>query len=318
MQSSVSTKEAIRLREELRESREVLFWFFLGGCVLLHVALSFAFWNDQDAPQLVSGVIRYVIFLCIHLFGKDKLYANLMGNVSTYDRQSFLSKTPSFFLYLRGFNRDSYESEDRLKKKTDNGRTLPKFSEYFFCKLLSRKGPVCAIGMTKEMEAPIGAVRVYVDDSTWMKDVQEMMEKAQGIFILVNDSPSCIWEIEQGLEMLDKTVFIVDDIEKYETTRSVVSRSFPYSLKLPAINHGRDGLFVIRQTKGVLKPEMFDNSVEGYSQLLDEPLRRNEFPRIHDPYSLTSNEFLPSKKSVLICLGLALFLYFFLLAMKNH
>ena len=91
-------------------------------------------------------------------------------------------------------------------------------------KTLQKSINVVAVGMTKEISSPEGgAQRVYLNDDTWQKDVKLMMEKAYKIVILVNDRDSCIWEIEQSAEMQDKTVYIVDDLMKFNNVRNILN-----------------------------------------------------------------------------------------------
>lgn len=90
-----------------------------------------------------------------------------------------------------------------------NSRLNHRVSSFPFLSIVwSRKSknriPVYAVGMTKETYSPVGADRVYLDDSTWKDDVRELMIAAEKIVILVNDKENCIWEIEQTYNLKEK------------------------------------------------------------------------------------------------------------------
>lgn len=69
--------------------------------------------------------------------------------------------------------------------------------------------------MTKESYSPIGADRIYLDDSTWKDDVIDLMVTAEKIVVLVDNKENCLWEIEQTNKLKWKTVYIVNDYYKY-------------------------------------------------------------------------------------------------------
>ena len=68
--------------------------------------------------------------------------------------------------------------------------------------------PAYAVGMTKELNSPIGAERIYLNDAEWESEVMDLMTKASLIVILLNDSQSCIWEICKSNQFKNKVVFI--------------------------------------------------------------------------------------------------------------
>lgn len=130
-----------------------------------------------------------------------------------------------FALYLRGFSSDSYEASmyDRIESMSDRFRLkkskekdvmeLP-FSEHDFAKAVKCFMPIYGVGMTKEIESPEGCKRIYLNDEDWQVGVKLLIEKAKMIFILINPSDSCIWEILQSQQLaLEKTVFFVDNID---------------------------------------------------------------------------------------------------------
>ena len=132
-----------------------------------------------------------------------------------------------FALYLRGFSTDSYEASmyDSLqsiydkrhmglkKSKEKDVMKLP-FSEHDFAKAVKSFMPIYSVGMTKEIESPEGSKRIYLNDEDWQAGVKLLIEKAKIVFILVNPSDSCIWEMLQCQQFaLEKTVFFVDNTD---------------------------------------------------------------------------------------------------------
>lgn len=136
-------------------------------------------------------------------------------------------KEEDFALYLRGFSSDSYKASmyDKLdainerknmkftKGKKKDVMKLP-FSEHDFAKAVKQYMPIYSVGMTKEIESPEGSKRIYLNDENWQEGVKLLIEKAKIVFILVNPSESCIWEILKSQELArEKTIIFVDNTD---------------------------------------------------------------------------------------------------------
>lgn len=218
-----TVEEALALRKRARFQRRVylrvsIIFFILIFCYAEYFLLDGdIFWSTEKSVALIFD-------LCIFLLGiivairKENRKGTLSGNLSTQTRSYFLSHHRRFSLYLRGFDTDDYSNKMSLNQKEASSR----FSEFHFSNQFQKFMPLCTVGMTKELDAPYGAERVYVDDTTWKNEVLDLMEKASYIFILVNDRNSCIWELEQSADMQDKTIYIVDDMEKYDKVKSLL------------------------------------------------------------------------------------------------
>lgn len=199
---SDSVESSLRTRKQLKITRIIstaLLIIFV--CVVLIII---AAQNDtiDTIGQALGLIIGYAIV---------KGWSMLKGNIQTYSKKEYLSKhTDNYVVYLRAFEADFYS-------KSPKSHSL----ESCLAKAIKkRRTSICAIGMTKELDAPVGADRVYVDDKTWQTDVSELMQKAKMIFILMSDRQSCIWEIAQGEKMLNKICFVIDDLEKYKNIKS--------------------------------------------------------------------------------------------------
>lgn len=171
----------------------------------------------------MTGIIFFVI-----LADMGKVSGLTIGLISGWSGTCFLLNFPAyairptqikdkhFVLYLRGFSRDNYSETTEDLQKTDKSDS---FSEGRFIHLLKQYLPVYAVGMTKELEAPHGANRVYLNDSDWEQEVETLMNRATIIVILLNESDSCIWEIRQARKYKDKIVYICDNQDKLVNVR---------------------------------------------------------------------------------------------------
>lgn len=65
--------------------------------------------------------------------------------------------------------------------------------------IMSRIGPVVAIGRPGEHLPSLGAAKVYVDDDHWKDTVTELMSRAALIVIRAGDTANLWWEIEQAV-----------------------------------------------------------------------------------------------------------------------
>ena len=192
----------------------------------IEIAIAAITTNFED-PQNIVNSIRNIALTGIAMYiylRKQNGAIKAIGNISTFSKCDFLEQHKKYCLFLRGFEQDDYSHDPMVSEKT-----YESFSEYEFTSLIMQSVPVCAVGMTKEVNSPRGATRVYLNDDSWQNDVLELMEKSQAIYILVNDRESCVWEIEQSIKMLAKTVYIIDDIQKFENVRQLLAHkiSFP-------------------------------------------------------------------------------------------
>lgn len=289
---ATTTEAAIRCRAKLKSRRRMFFGVYLCLIVCFYTWLSILATRETGKFDVDDWrwVIMFPILGYVYLVsGKNLL--RMMGNISTFTKDVFLGQTNEYALYLRGFETDDYTSEakyiarekDVLRrfKRKRNGRL--RFSEYYFTRALQTRLPVCAVGMSKEVEAPAGAYRIYLEDATWKQDVRELMERAKEIYILVSDRPSCIWEIEQSLDMLHKTTFIVDDRGRYGKFRDLglgVGGNFKMPIiPTPAYDYQTSDFVTIKIGKEEVECNSYENSVVGYSRLLGVPIPKSRKSR---------------------------------------
>ena len=167
----------------------------------------FSKWNyiDDETKRGLGRDIGLIIAYVCYRGG----WQQLKGHINAYRKNEYLKKNPKgYVLFLRAFNDDDYGQKDTFEYRLS--KAVKRICNY----------NMCAVGMTKEVDAPYGADRVYVSDLDWQMDVRELMQKAKMIFILLRNRESCLWEIGQSSDLLHKTCFIIDGQNSYEQTVS--------------------------------------------------------------------------------------------------
>lgn len=257
----VSAYTAINYRRKVKAIRIVTFLFCVAGAITIQY-----FINSDLKPYQMSNAFWPVIFMFIIMLRKNK--DSPYGNFSYLSIDDVINSEKGFIVFLRGFEKDNYTGKKKMLKK----KKFKAFSEFHFFACLRKKLSynIYAVGMTKEIEAPFGADRVYLDDYCWRNDVKTMMDKAACIIVEINDKPSCIWEIEQCDNYPRKTFFLITDIEKYKNVYNstiekipFVGKGFPHPDSVTTLL-----CFTFPQMGKYNKSEfVFENNLESYDEL---------------------------------------------------
>jgi hypothetical protein len=87
--------------------------------------------------------------------------------------------------------------------------------EHFLSRALLPLGPLIALGEPEETLPPLGAARSYFEELTWQDAVLGMMRDACLVLVVVNDTPSLIWEIRTlaAERMLEKTILVQPPVD---------------------------------------------------------------------------------------------------------
>lgn len=198
------------------------------------------FWQRIIITSLYAVIAMYIIF------SGDAADVNCIMVGVVYAWSSFIvsrslplsGKRPNdikskFVLYLRGFAFDDYTTNNKtLSEKKD----INKFSEGLFIGILKQYMPVYAVGMTKELCSPIGAERIYLNDANWKSEVLDLMTRASLIVILLNDSPSCIWEVSRSNQFKERVVYICDNSSKLLNIRKELNKQSVYPIPIGLTN----------------------------------------------------------------------------------
>lgn len=264
IKESQTTNEAVKTREKFRKRRIIFLIVFSSIFIAFFSYITIVSIISDEKTNAWAEIIKSVFSLLLVLlisYTLLKMHNRLVGNISTLTKEQFLEERTRFNLYLRSFEKDNYSKKLSLSKPSIG----EKFSEYWFIEVLRLKKATCAVGMTKETDSPLGATRIYLDDENWKRDVLELMEKADNICILVDDRPSCVWEIEQTSTLLQKTTFIIDDANKYNNAKKNTNNiTLP---DLPKDQQKTRNFFYIQYNNDGFVVSPFDNTIDGYGRL---------------------------------------------------
>lgn len=216
-----SSKKRILIRQKVRRNRIVLLTCFVIFLIITELFNIYSAITQPDDRYSINSCFSFPA-ICFIYFKFQNKWKRIKGNISTTDLESFNYNKAKYALFLRGFDNDDYNKIDELENPRKE--KYEHLSEYWFFKLLSKrhKLPIVSVGMTKELDSPLGTKRIYLDDKEWKSGVQTLMQNADKIIILVNNRDSCIWEIAQSKDVLHKTVFIIDNEDKYIAAKEIV------------------------------------------------------------------------------------------------
>jgi len=107
-------------------------------------------------------------------------------------------------VYLRSFEADSeiVLRRDGLWNKAVNilfGYWVTFSPEQELAEIVTRVGPVIAIGKPGEPLPELGAARLYVGDADWKAKVIDLMARSRLVIIRTGSTPNLEWEIEQAM-----------------------------------------------------------------------------------------------------------------------
>ncbi|MCW8889097.1 MAG: hypothetical protein OQL20_00380 [Sedimenticola sp.] len=128
-------------------------------------------------------------------------------------------------LLLRAFRMDEADSDAAIPGD------IPLTFEEFIVRPLKLYGPVVAIGRPDETLPPLGAHREYVSND-WQGRVKELLNLAQIIVVILDDTPGLKWELEQLFEKgLRKKVLMIVPAENQDGLRTLGWAAIDHSLE---------------------------------------------------------------------------------------
>ena len=248
IKNGISVKNAIGHKTTLLRWRMRCLSAIILLCSIIVVVGIFEF--GDSSWEIIINLTFYTVVLYFMIWDTRK-HSKILGNISVITARDFLLDKPVYSLYLRAFKDDK----------------TAVFDESLFVEILNAKElwPVCAIGMTKETDSPLGAIRVYTEDNTWKIDAEILIRNARNIYILVNNRESCIWEIEHCIPYLKKTTFVIYDTRKYDEVRAIIKEKICFP-SLPPLSSGK---LNVLSYKDSFSYKCCDKTMEGYTELLD-------------------------------------------------
>lgn len=254
---NASTEGEIKyLRSKLIKERKLSLILLVVICLLLYIVQVPLYDFEWYNLDLIKGSV--FTFAFSQFFIRRRKDHNPFGNLSDLVLSDVMNNLDNYILYLRSFTVDNYETIEKVANKKYVKGT---FSEYLFTKSIEKYIKTLAVGMTKEIESPIGAKRIYLTDNSWQSGVATLLDNSIGVCILVDDSSSCIWEINKSHKYLHKTVFIVTDISKYYRAKKDVKffRFLSGQLKTPFL--------LWMNNEGYWQTKEFDYEKSSYSDI---------------------------------------------------
>lgn len=196
-----STDDAIRERQKYARKKRITFVIIGLIFVLLCMIVAIYTHKPRNLYPLVIALPSLLTF--------SRKYDRPISEMTANDVED-----DNFVLYLRGFADDNYV------KLGDEGFNQKGFSEILLARGIQNYYPLYAIGMTKEVYAPFGARRIYYEDSNWKEGVKDLIRRSKAIVILIHDSESCLFEIDECFEYAEKTYCIAFDLKIYESVKN--------------------------------------------------------------------------------------------------
>jgi hypothetical protein len=174
-------------------------------------------WQEGSAARTRSVVFGVgPLALMLFMLGR-RLRARGALRLLTRDRRAPI-------LYLRSFQADGTNSPDDEAK---------------LAHVLSRHGPVIAIGRPGEGLAHVGAARLYVSEARWREVSERMMEDAQLVVLRAGHTPGLLWELRRLRDRAapEKVLILVPDTVPYEQFREEASQAM--GVRFPRAMNGR-------------------------------------------------------------------------------
>lgn len=301
-----NAERATQVRRRLLRIRTItlylMFGFFVAGYLIFLII------EPEYALRgiLIFAVVAVVIYVQV---AYERSKRRLYGNISYITAEEYLKHDEDFYLYLRGFNSDMpFNSSAPVPKSRFDESLMAEALEY------GLGAKMCALGMTKEIDCPEGAERLYVNDDDWQEHVLELMRRAQQIIILVNNRQSCLWEIEQAEAMKDKIVFVVDDRDNYNEVRKLYGELFD----MPEPPQDSDKNFFFRCGA---EAQIFDASLDGYLAIFNLSIAEVEEQQLEQRKALHRKRNVKEFKKIIINVVvtlIAILILFFIVSFLVH
>lgn len=167
-----------------------------------------------DAIGYITGYYTGPIILLVISVVLFAFFSSLAHRLSKKKKDTLHTSdiNDPFVLYLRSFK------DDRTTRKTTSLVSDLKTEEETLVDVLSDIAPVYAIGDPTDKKMPLGASRVYVDDSHWKSTVTELMKRAVVVVLRLGETDSFWWEVETALKTIpvDRLLFIIPQNKTFD------------------------------------------------------------------------------------------------------
>jgi hypothetical protein len=134
-------------------------------------------------------------------------------------------------IYLRSFEADSeiFLRRDGFWNKAATmlfGYMVTFSPEQELAEIVTRVGPVIAIGKPGEPLPELGAARLYVGDADWKTKVTDLMARSRLVIIRTGSTPNLQWEIEQAMTRVPRRQILFVSLGDKEVFDQYFKRRF--------------------------------------------------------------------------------------------
>lgn len=230
--SAVEERRRLRTRRRVIKTVHHMLFSIIAvsaGSYVIYLAVYGKILDRFSGYSMLVLLIIGIAFLTLAAKSIKTMREKGASNISFVETSDVIESGVKFALYLRAFKSDS-------RRSFFNEEILAKF-------LFSKNILMVGVGLPEEVDAPRGAVRVYVGNDMWQDEVHLLMEYASYVYLRICNTKPCLWEVEQVLASKNDIYIIVDDFQEYRTVRA----KFP---QLPAISELRDFEYVIYRRVG--------------------------------------------------------------------
>ena len=272
---AADAESAVRIRNHFRIYRAMIKILFVPIMLFIIIYLTSYWFQDSANAYLAFNNLMTIMLVVVYVYSTMTLP---ISGITIAKFKKHLTSHKEYALYLRGFATDDYTptmQENAVSMKSasfaKNKDTQQKpFSEKAFQKALNRYLPLYSVGMTKELDSPEGSKRIYLDDESWQTDVSYLITNAKYVFIRVNSSDNCIWEIFKSIEISpDKIVYIIDNEDEIAELHKKLDGKMPDGLRIGIPKHT-----LIIKTAGEYRECLYRNNKKGYRKLFREIFKR--------------------------------------------
>jgi len=136
-------------------------------------------------------------------------------------------------LYLRSFQADLSDERRRwlnLIFRSKDG--VPSSREEELTELMTRIGPVIAVGRPGEKLPQLGAARVYISDDQWQESIKTYMNQCQLILIRAGKTAGLKWELREIINHIspEKVMIYIPSRRDFPSFREWSNKLLPKSL----------------------------------------------------------------------------------------
>ena len=179
-----------------------------GGCLFFAVFPIAGLLSVQtvtDAIPRLFGIFWYLLLLWLFV---------IAANFYRQRKSISVDLDDPFVLYLR-----SFQDDDKTRKSPAPFTSLGRTEEELLVELLFDISPVVAIGNPRDKSLPLGAARIYVDDSKWQETVLSMMDSSVLVVLRLGETSNFWWEVSQALSKCpkEKLLFVIPSMKKRES-----------------------------------------------------------------------------------------------------